>query len=980
MTPQEFISNWKQVELSERSACQSHFLDLCELLNQPKPARADPAGTWYTFERGVDKSDGGKGWADVWMQGKFGWEYKGKHKDLKAAYRQLSNYREALENPPLLVVCDLNKFEIHTNFTGTIKQVHAFDLDGLDDPKNLQTLRNVFTNPDALKPGKTPEGITQEIAERFATLSDGIQSRGVPPLEAAHFLMKLMFCMFAEKIELLPKDLFTKTITNAHNEPARLSSLLKALFEAMETGGNFGPEIIDWFNGGLFADHRVIDLTTPEIKELVSVAHADWSNVEPTIFGTLFERTLDPDKRSQIGAHFTSSVDIETLVKPVMMEPLRREWAEVKAKAEALYAKIKGGAGKGTGRKRSDSKERKDFDKCLQDFAERLAHVEVLDPACGSGNFLYVAINLLLELEKEVLTYAADHGLPLFPGVRPTQLHGLEINTYAAELAQVVIWIGFLQWMHFNGYVAPRDPVLQNVNSIVQKDSIIDLSDPENPKEPVWPDAEFIVGNPPFLGGSRILEELGRDYQQGVWKVYDARVPGGADLCCYWFEKARHQIETKKASRAGLLATQAIRGGTNREVLTRIKNTGDIFFAVSDLDWVLDGALVHVSMVGFDRNLEETKTLDGKTVAHIHANLTAGANTTTAARLRGNAKISFIGPKKAGSFNIPFTLAESWLHLPNPNGKPNSDVLVPWINGTSLVSRLPEQWIIDSGEMSLDEFCLYEAPYGHALKVVKPDRDSNKERRTRENWWRFKRSAPELRILSAKLPRFLATVRHAKHRIFAWLDTSIVCDDGIFVFTNPTDWFFGLMHSRIHETWARAQGTQVRERESGFRYTPTTCFETFPFPEPTNAQRDVVATIAKELDTLRNNSLNPPEWTKTETLEFPGSADGPWKRYVHEPDARGIGTVRYPRLVAKDDASAAKLKKRTLTNLYNEMPTWLKKAHAKLDEIVFAAYGWPVTLSDDELLAKLLALNLERSQGQAEPPPAAEPEADEDSD
>ncbi|MFL5243584.1 MAG: type IIL restriction-modification enzyme MmeI [Gemmataceae bacterium] len=335
---------------------------------------------------------------------------------------------------------------------------------------------------------------------------------------------------------------------------------------------------------------------------------------------------------------------------------------------------------------------------------------------------------------------------------------------------------------------------------------------------------------------------------------------------------------------------------------------------------------------------------------------------TKAHAIQENLGICLIGPKKAGEFNIPLPVALEWCRLPNPNLKPNSDVLAPWINGTSLVGNHPAQWIVDTGpDMPLEAFCLYEAPYNYVLEIVKPDRDKNKELRTRKNWWIFKRVAPDVRNAAKKLDRYLATVRHAKHRIFVWVPTTVVCDDGIYVFARSEDYFFGILQSRLHEAWARAQGTQVRDRESGFRYTPTTCFETFPFPNPTEAQRDVIAAAAKELDALRSNWLNPPEWTREELLEFPGSADGPWSRYVHNPDQRGIGAVRYPRLVAKDEETARKLQKRTLTNLYNERPTWLALAHQKLDAAVFAAYGWQPDMSDEAILSALLALNLERA-------------------
>ncbi|MEX2287034.1 MAG: type IIL restriction-modification enzyme MmeI [Planctomycetaceae bacterium] len=316
MTPHEFIQKWQRATLSERSACQQHFLDLCELLGQPKPAEADPEGAWYTFERGVTKTEGGQGWADVWMRGHFGWEYKGKHKDLVAAYKQLLQYREDLENPPLLVVCDLDRFEVHTNFTGTVKHVDAFNLDGLADAKNLDILRRLFTEPESLRPGQTTESVTEQVAERIGQIADGMRMRKIPAHDAAHFLMKLMFSMFAEDIGLLKNKVFKQIIQSvakpgAVNATKKLSRLLKELFEAMAHGGTFGADEILHFNGGLFADANVIDVTLDEIETLNFVAGLDWSSVEPSVFGTLFERILDPNKRSQIGAHYTSRTDIE---------------------------------------------------------------------------------------------------------------------------------------------------------------------------------------------------------------------------------------------------------------------------------------------------------------------------------------------------------------------------------------------------------------------------------------------------------------------------------------------------------------------------------------------------------------------------------------------------------------------------------------------------------------------------------------------
>jgi MmeI, DNA-methyltransferase domain/MmeI, helicase spacer domain/MmeI, N-terminal domain/MmeI, target recognition domain len=966
MTPAQFIAKWKPVTLSERSACQQHFLDLCEVLGQPKPAAVDKDGSFYTFERGVKTDSGGQGWADVWLRGHFAWEYKGKHKDLKAAYDQLQKYREPLENPPLLVVCDMDRFEVHTNFTGTAKKVYAFALDGLAEAHWLDVLRKLFTEPDELKPGETVITVTELAAGQFARLADGLRNRGVPADRAAHFLMKLMFCMFAEDIDLLPEDLFTRTVENSKGDPKKLSKMLGTLFAAMAKGDYFGAEEIAFFNGGLFDDADTIDLTGPEIEELLTAARFDWGSVEPSIFGTLFERSLDPDKRSQLGAHYTSREDIETLTVPVVMVPLRREWDAVRAKADSLWEKVRAEVAAQATKKRSlkpaapKKSARAVHDKLFNDFIERLAHVTILDPACGSGNFLYVAIRLLLDLEKEVLTYAAGHDTTLTPRVRPTQLSGLEINPYAQELAQVVIWIGFLQWKHDNGYDFNRDPILDKIETIHRTDAILDPSDPANPKEPEWPDAEFIIGNPPFLGGKLLRDNLGDEYVDAMFRVYGDRVPPPADLCCYWFEKARARIEARKTDRAGLLATQGIRGGENREVVKRIKKSGGIFFAESDRDWILDGANVRVSMIGFDAGNDKAAILDGKAVTAIHSNLSGGADTTSAQRIRENLGIAFMGDTKGGAFDIPSTLAITMARSPNPHDRPSSDVVVPWCNGMDVTRRDRDMWIIDFGLNLPDaESAKYEMPFQYLREHVHPIRATNKRESYRLKWWIHVEARPAMRSKLRPLPRFLVTTTVSKHRLFAWMAAPTLPDRQLIVFALDDDFSFGVLHSRVHEVWGLKQGTRLEDRP---RYTPTSTFETFPLPQPTPPQREAIAAAAKALDELRSNWLNPPEWTRIETLEFPGSVDGPWARYVHEPDARGIGTVRYPRRVAKDDDAKKQLAKRTLTNLYNQKPEWLQQAHRRLDGAVFAAYGWNPAMSDDDLLAALLKLNLERAR------------------
>ena len=1318
MTIQEFIAKWRKVELKERSAAQEHFLDLCNVFGHPTPAAADPTGESFCFEKGAAKHGGGDGFADVWKRGFSGWEYKGKHKDLTEAYDQLLRYRDALESPPLLVCCDLDRIVIHTNFTGTVSATHDIPLAALAEPRNIEIMRAVFHDPDALRPGRTSTAVTQDAASQFAEIAAAMRARGLDPAAVAHFLDRLVFCLFAEDIRLLPDMVFSRIVQQAAGDPARFSKILAQLFDTMATGGDFGLEPIRHFNGNLFDDHTVLDLTADEVKRITAAASLDWSAVDPSIFGTLFERGLDPNTRAQLGAHFTSRADIELVVDAVVMAPLRREWAETKAIVESLLATGRkhgsagvphasaGGAGVspafpgsaavpaefpgragvspafpgGAGvspassgkpprewhsrgylphfdhpgmvqtitfrladslpanlverlnarKEKTDDpalrqeiedaldasfgachlrdprvagmvqnallhfdaeryrllawvvmpnhvhamietrpgslldeivhswksftahecnrllrrhgafwqdeyydrfirdgehfrkakeyieqnpvkaglvanaadwrfgsaggaavpatspggagvspafpggagvspafpggagvppalpgkalttaqlrKARDEADSILHQFLVKLRAVKILDPACGSGNFLYVALLRLKDLEKEAaVTFPVEHGLNSYlPGVSPLQLYGIETNAYAHDLAQMTVWIGWLQWIRANGFGYPADPILKPLtDNIRHMDAILSPGGAGVPPafpggvavppafpgsaavpaafpggaavpaassqmaggtpalpggEPDWPKVDFIIGNPPFLGDKLMRRELGDAYVDRLRALYADRIPGQSDLCCYWFEKARAHIAADKCKRAGLLATQGIRGGANREVLKRIKDGGGIFWAESDRPWILDGANVHVSMIGFDDGTDKTRMLDGTSVATINSNLTSIADFASAQVLSRNSALSFIGTTKGGSFDIPDSEAQMLLRRhPNPHGRPNSDVLRPILNGLGILRRGDARWVIDNEDRDLSATALYEAPHHLVVERVKPARDTNRNRWLKDNWWKLQRVRGEMRAAIGPLPRFLASPRVAKHRVFLWFSWPTVTDDQTVVFARSDDYFFGVLQSRFHEVWALAQGTQLREKESGFRYTPTTCFETFPFPGsagvppafpgsagvppafPNEAGTDAlpgyaaIAAAAKQLNELREGWLNPPDWTRPEVLEFPGTVGGPWDRYIDPatvtdrglPAAPGaaqagafkVGTVRYPRLVARDADCAARLKERTLTKLYNERPPWLADCHARLDAAVAAAYGWPADLPDEAILERLLALN-----------------------
>ena len=1021
MTTAEFKKKWSRYQGKETSGYSEHFNDLCRLLGQQTPAEADPSGSdFFCFQKRVVKAaelcdlrdspaagePAERGFADVWKKGCFAWEYKGKKKNLDEAYRQLLRYRESLLNPPLLVVCDFDRYIVKTNFNGTVQEVYEFTNDQIDRPENLRLLRALFEDPDFLKPTRTTAAVTESLAQKFAEVAKSLQKRACAELadarsraemnfaqrknlRIARFLNRIVFCMFAEDTRLHPEDLFSEILKSAVDDPAHFAATLEDLFKVMAAGGNFGQYKIRHFNGHLFEDATVFELNEAELRILGEAAEADWQFIQPGIMGTLFERALDGEGnlRAQLGAHYTSEADIKTLVEPVLMQPFRREWAKIKGELAAAYIKGKGDAAQ---------RDR------LAKFLKQLSAVTVLDPACGSGNFLYVSLQLLLGLEKEVVTFATQLGFAFKPQVSVAQLKAIEINPYAFELAQVSVQIGYLQWRRENGFDNDRSPVLQVLDGFQNEDALLvphfrtkakSLKEAQAGEhagddalkfytERAWPEADVVVGNPPFLGGKLIRRELGNSYVDALFENLGKRVPPEADLCCYWFEKARQQIENKKCGRAGLLATQGIRGGANREVLKRIKETGDIFFAESDRDWILAGASVHVSMVGFDRGNETTCVLDGKPVKDISPQLDAESAPHTAKIIEANTGISFMGITPAGAFDVALDIGVEWLNEPNPSGKPNSDVLRPYFNGNDLTKRARQAWTIDFGlEMELEKAALYELPFGYLVKNVRPVRERNRREAYAKNWWIYAESRPAMRESFSQHSRFLATCMVAKHRMFVWLDTVSLPANVVIAFGRSDDFFLGLLQCKFHGIWALKQGTRLETRP---RYTPTTCFETFPFPRPPPKQEAAIAAAAKELNELRERWLNPPEWQAKRILEIPGTVNGPWAHYLDAQtvDAKtGIGTVRYPRLEPRDAECAAKLKKRTLTELYNRRQrcdgdtAWLDFAHKKLDAAVAAAYGWPAYLSDEQILERLLALNLERAAEEAKDQKVTKPKA-----
>jgi hypothetical protein len=536
MTPAEFIKKWKPVALTERSAAHTHFLDLCNLFEHEDPVSADPTGEWFTFEKGATKTGGGEGFADVWKKNFFAWEYKKKKRDLNAAMDQLVRYAAALENPPLQVVCDTDRFIIRTAWTNAVPKQYEIELDDLALPEKREILWAVFHDPERLRPKETRAGITKEAADKFSTIALRLQGRGTPE-EVAHFVNQLVFCFFANSVKLLPEGFFPKLLKRAGQRPDKAQDYFNSLFEAMEDGGEYDLTDIAHFNGGLFDGRRAIRLDDGDIGLLIAAASLDWSLIDPTIFGTLFERFLDPDKRAQIGAHYTDPDKIMMIVEPVILRPLRVEWEAVRIEIEKIAEEAnalqqtqfsKAGA-------RSFDKQittvRAKAEAMRDQFIERLRKITILDPACGSGNFLYLALQGVKDIELKANLECEALGLaPRVPVIGPEIVHGIEINPLAAELARTTIWIGDIQWRLRNGIYARPDPILRKLEAIEWRDALITKKDDGSFAEADWPAAEFIVGNPPFLGAKWMLGSLGSNETESLRLIFRDRVPTTSDL------------------------------------------------------------------------------------------------------------------------------------------------------------------------------------------------------------------------------------------------------------------------------------------------------------------------------------------------------------------------------------------------------------------------------------------------------------------
>jgi type II restriction/modification system DNA methylase subunit YeeA len=704
-----------------------------------------------------------------------------------------------------------------------------------------------------------------------------------------------------------------------------------------------------------------------------------------------------------LGAHYTDREKIDLIIQPTLIRPLRREWDGAKTRiaaalagAEAPAARAKalaedrkaaedaaasqdraaeGGRPAGAAERASlQARLRKVKADALkaattaqtarakaQDaaaaiyhgFVDRLREFRVLDPACGSGNFLYLALMALKDIEHQAALEAETFGLRRrLPEVGPENLLGIEINPYAAELARVVVWIGNIQWSRRNGMGLAGRPILKPLNTIECRDAVLD-----GDRVAHWPKADAILGNPPFIGPSDMRRALGDSYTEKLRDAYAGRVPGGADFVCFWFDKAREQVLDGRAMRVGLVATQSIRKGASRKVLDSIRQASTIYDAWDDEPWILDGAAVRVSLICFTATTNaEPAHLDGNPVASINSDLTTGLlDLTVAAGLSANRRVAFMGVKKDGPFDISRETAADWLAAPaNPNGRTNADVLRPWLNGQDITQRPSDRWIIDFSVRSETDGAFYVKPFAHAVLHVKPLRDKNRRERRKRYWWQHGETVPGLRAAMMPITRFIATPRVAKHRVFVWCSSAILPDSRVYAFARDDETTFGILHSRFHEAWSLAIGSRHGAGNDP-TYNSLTCFETFPFPEGLTPNLPAasyaadprairIGNAARALTTARDRWLNPPEWVEEVPDLLP-----------HLP----------PRRIPRNADAARQVKARTLTNLYNTRGTpegaWIDALHADLDRAVAAAYGWPEDIAVDDALARLLALNQTRA-------------------
>lgn len=1036
----DFLKRWKGNTGSEKSNFQSFIGDLCTLLElpQPNPGEGDNKKNAYIFERFIapQRADSTteKRFIDLYKRNHFVLEGKQTNKELaskthqnaiNAAVAQAERYVRGLPaneveegRPPFIIVVDVgNAIYTYSEFTRTGGNYVAFPdprhheirLDDLHKPEIQHRLRTLWLDPLSLDPSKHTAKVTRQVSTKLAELAKSLEASGHSVERVASFLKRCLFTMFAEDVDLLPKESFYSLLVDIKSRnPEAFTHAVKGLWETMNTGGYSERLMINvkCFNGGLFKGIDPIALDVNQIQLLIDAASADWRYVEPAIFGTLLERALDPRERHKLGAHYTPRAYVERLVMPTLIDPLREQWGDIRAAAETLLRQ---------------GKEDKALEE-VQAFHFKLCQTRVLDPACGSANFLYVALEHMKRLEGEVLAFIAElsggqgaldaEGLT----VSPHQFLGLEINPRAAQIAELVLWIGYLQWHYrLNGNLNIPEPILKDFKNIECRDALIEYDSREpkldaqgkvvtiwdgismkvspttgnlipdetgqatvyqykNPRQTDWPKADYIIGNPPFIGNKRLRTTLGDGYVDAIRLAYKGAVPDSADFVMFWWQIAAEKVRLGEAFSFGFITTNSIKQAFNRRViephLTNAKSPLSLIYAIPDHPWVdgNDGAAVRIAMtVGAKGNLlgnlltvqseTENKEDSSRLVVFnqqngkIFSNLAIGADITSIGSLKSNSLVSNRGviPHGAG-----MVLTKDEVNLIE-----SSAPIRPYRNGRDLAGISRGVFVIDCYGLNPEQIKeSYPKLYQWLLEKVKPARDIHRDKDLREKWWLHRRNNDDLRNSLSGLKRYIVTGQVSKHRFFSLLDQSILPDDKLIAIAlNKAQWL-GVLSSRIHVYWAFALGGALGVGNDPV-YNKGKCFEAFPFPTLSEEQTKIIAKLAESIDKHR----------KRQQAEYPNL------------------TMTDMYNVLEKLRLGEELTAKEKTTHQQGLIALLAEYHDELDTAVFEAYGWTDLVeklvgkpgattpysdkpteqaeAEEELLMRLVALNKERAEEEA---------------
>jgi hypothetical protein len=1017
---QALIEKWQRSEGNEQANSQPFFLDLCAALGVSGPPPKDSSGSdTYSFEKAI-KTFSEKGQtskrADFYKEGCFLLEAKqgsfssnkghGKrgtkiYEDvMQGAFNQARQYIQLIDSPtkpPFLITCDIGyRFDIWAGFSGEYGSYGArqrVSLAELQQPEVFDRFVKIFTDPQSLNPEKLRAKVTREVAAELAKLSRWLEDQGHDPQTTASFLMRCIFTMFAEDVELLKGEVFTKALRDRWIPyPETFQPEIEQLWQTMNTGGSFGFERVLQFNGSFFENATAIALPAAQLKILLDAAEKDWKEVEPAIFGTLVERALEKKERSRLGAHYTPRSYVERLVRPVVMEPLRQEWDDIELEVKRLLEPE-------AGKEDPTPTQRKKAEQEIRAFLDKLRQIKILDPACGTGNFLYVALDLLKGLEAEVQTRLVDVAgsvqLDVLKQINPSQFLGIEINPRAAAIAELVIWIGYLQW-YFKRYgnAEPPEPVLQAFNNIENRDAVLayDGTEPDvdaktglvrtrwggrmmqypvtgeqvpdpsdqvvilkylNARAAEWPEADYVVSNPPFIGNARMREALGDGYAITIRSTYKD-VPETVDYVMYWWHKSAELVRQKTLTRFGLITTNSISQIFQRKVIDNhlsAKNPIRISFAIPDHPWVdaADGADVRIAMtvaeygeskvLSFPKLLEVESENKGETPedsadgirfsefkgASIYSNLKIGVDIGSSTLLKSNLELCCPGVKLHGA---------GFIVKPKERGYLEEDVIRPYLNGRDLQQSSRNFAVIDLFGLTESEVKRnYPNIYQWIYERVKPERDQNNRKVYRENWWIFGEPRAKFRPALKGLNRYISTVETAKHRVFIFLGSEILPDNMLVNIALEDAYFLGVLSSKIHVCWALAAGGRLGIGNDP-RYNKTRCFDPFPFPDPTPEQKQKIRDLGERLDAHRKSVQ------------------------AAHPDITITGMYN---LLEKLRAG------QTFTDAdrdYNNraLVSTLKQIHDDLDLAVLDAYDWPHDITDDQILENLVALNAQRAE------------------